>query len=130
MKAILLDTHIFLWWLFDDPGLPGQIRDFVRNTEHEVHVSAASVWEIATKFRLGKLPQAALVAKNVPFWIQRAGFGAMPITAAHAQIAGAWDVAHRDPFDRLLAAQAKLEKMSLASVDEAMTLFPIEVFNG
>ena len=124
---MLLDTHIFLWWLFDDPKLPGGIRRFVKNRNNAVFVSAASVWEIAKKFRLGKLPEAAQVARNVPEWIARAGFEAMPVTAEHAQLAGEWDLPHRDPFDRMLAAQAKLEKMPLASIDSAMQDFLIEI---
>ena len=127
---MLLDTHIFLWWLFDDPKLPPGIKGFVKNRNNAVFVSAASVWEIATKFRLGKLPDAAEVAKNVPEWIVRAGFESMPVTAEHAQLAGAWDLSHRDPFDRMLAAQAKLEKIPLATVDVLLKDFPVEIFSG
>lgn len=130
VTALLLDTHIFLWWLFDDPRLPDQTRDAIKEIQCDVHVSAASVWEVATKFRLGKLPQAASVAKNVPFWIERAGFRELPISATHAQLAGSWAIVHRDPFDRILAAQAKLENLPIASVDDAMTLFPIEVISS
>ncbi len=127
---MLLDTHIFLWWLFDDPKLPGGIRRFVKNRNNAVFVSAASVWEIATKFRLGRLPDAAEVAKNVPEWIIRAGFESMPVTAEHAQLAGEWNLSHRDPFDRMLAAQAKLEKMPLATVDILLKDFPVKIFRG
>jgi len=125
---MLLDTHIFLWWLFDDPKLPTGIRRFVKDKNNTIFVSAASVWEIATKFRLGRLPKAAEVAKNVPEWITRAGFESMPVTAEHAQLAGDWNLSHRDPFDRMLAAQAKLEKMPLATVDILLKGFPVEIF--
>ena len=127
---MLLDTHIFLWWLFDDPNLPPGIRQFIKNRNNPVFVSAASVWEIATKFRLGKLPDAAAVAKNIPEWIVRAGFEAMPVTVVHAQLAGEWHLPHRDPFDRMLAAQAKLEKMPLATVDVLLKDFPVQIFTG
>ena len=127
---MLLDTHIFLWWLFDDPKLPAGIKGFVKDRNNPVFVSAASVWEIATKFRLGKLPEAAQVARNVPEWIVRADFEAMPVTAEYAQIAGAWDLPHRDPFDRMIAAQAKLEKTPLATVDILLMDFPVEIFTG
>jgi len=127
---MLLDTHIFLWWLFDDPKLPTGIKEFVKDRNNAVFVSAASVWEIATKFRLGKLPDAAHVARNVPEWIVRAGFESMPVTAEHAQLAGAWDLPHRDPFDRMLAVQAKLEKIPLATVDILLMDFPVEIFTG
>lgn len=125
---MLLDTHIFLWWLFDDPKLPTGIRKFVKDKNNTIFVSAASVWEIATKFRLGRLPEAAEVAKNVSEWITRAGFESMPVTAEHAQLAGDWNLSHRDPFDRMLAAQAKLEKMPLATVDILLKDFPVEIF--
>ena len=127
---MLLDTHIFLWWLFDDPKLPSGIRRFVKDRNNAVFVSAASVWEIATKFRLGRLPDAAEVAKNVPEWIVRAGLQSIPVTVEHAQLAGAWNLSHRDPFDRMLAAQAKLEKMPLATVDIMLKDFPIDIFTG
>ena len=124
---MLLDTHIFLWWLFDDPKLPSGIRSFVKDRNNAIFVSAASVWEIATKFRLGKLPEASSVATNVPEWIIKAGFKPLDIIPEHAQLAGTWDIPHRDPFDRMLAAQSKLENLPLASIDKAMTLFPIKV---
>jgi PIN domain nuclease of toxin-antitoxin system len=127
---MLLDTHIFLWWLFDDPKLPANVRAYIQDRENPVFVSAASVWEITTKFRLGKLPHAGSVAKNVPMWIRKAGFEPMPITPEHAQLAGEWRVAHRDPFDRMLAAQAHIEKMPLATVDSLLGAFNVDIFNG
>jgi PIN domain nuclease of toxin-antitoxin system len=127
---MLLDTHIFLWWLFDDPKLPANVRAYIQDRENPVFVSAASVWEITTKFRLGKLPHAGSVAKNVPMWIRKAGFEPMPITPEHAQLAGEWRVAHRDPFDRMLAAQAHIEKMPLATVDSLLGAFDVDIFNG
>jgi len=123
---VLLDTHIFLWWLFDDAHLPDGIRHYIEDRNHAVFVSAASVWEIATKYRIGKLPQAEEVAKHTVVWIERAGFQGMPISVEHAQLAGAWDFPHRDPFDRMLAAQSKLENIPLATVDTALFRFSIE----
>jgi len=94
-------------------------------------VSSASVWEITTKFRLGKLSEASCcVAKNVPACIGKAGFQAMTVLPAHAQLAGEGDLPHRDPFDRLLAAHAKLEKVTLATVDMALFDFPIKITTG
>jgi len=124
---MLLDTHIFLWWLFDDARLPVNTREYIQDIDNTVYVSAASVWEISTKFRLGKLPEASSVATNVPYWVEKAGFLALSVTMEHAQLAGSWNVSHRDPFDRMLAAQAKLEKMPLASTDIAMQDFLIEI---
>lgn len=128
--AVLLDTHIFLWWLFDDSHLPESIRDTIKRIDNSIFVSSASVWEITTKFRLGNLPEASSVAKNVPVWIEKAGFQAISVTPEHAQLAGAWEMAHRDPFDRMLAAQAKLERIPLATVDRALSDFPIQIING
>jgi len=124
---MLLDTHIFLWWIFGDPKLPNNMLQFIEDRDHEIFVSAASVWEIATKYRLGKLPQAGKVARCVPTWIELAGFSSLSVSVEHAQLAGAWDVGHRDPFDRMLAAQAKLENMPLATVDKKLPQFPIEI---
>jgi len=123
---MLLDTHIFLWWLFGDSKLPDKIIRFIEDRDHDIFISAASVWEIATKYRLGKLPQAESVAKRVPSWVEQAGFSSLSISVEHAQLAGAWDIAHRDPFDRMLAAQAKLENIPLATVDKVLSRFPIE----
>ena len=125
--TLLLDTHIFLWWLFDDAHLPPEIRTMISNPASTILVSSASVWEIATKYRLGKLPEAEQVAKNVPAWIDRAGFQSLAITPEHAQLAGEWKMVHRDPFDRMLAAQARLEKVTLASVDRGLANFPIQI---
>jgi len=127
---MLLDTHIFLWWLFGDSKLPGKIMRYIEERDHAVFVSAASVWEIATKYRLGKLPQAERVAKRVPSWIEQAGFTSLSISAEHAQLAGSWSIGHRDPFDRMLAAQAKLESIPLATVDKVLQQFPIEIVGG
>lgn len=128
ITSVVLDTHIFLWWLFNDPRLPREIKIVLEDLNNPVYVSAASVWEISTKFRLGKLPEASSVAKNVPLWITKAGFRPLAISPEHAQLAGNWDILHRDPFDRMLAAQAKIEKMPLATVDKVMEIFSIDLF--
>jgi PIN domain nuclease of toxin-antitoxin system len=125
--TLLLDTHIFLWWLFDDPSLPLGIRRHIQEPNNAVLVSAASVWEITTKFRLGKLPQAETVAGNVPSWIDKSGLTALPVSPVHAQLAGEWEMAHRDPFGRMLAAQAKLENVVLATVDKELMKFPVQI---
>ncbi len=127
---MILDTHIFLWWLFDDPQLPLGIKKHIESVDHSIFVSAASVWEITTKFRIGKLPHASEVAADVPGWIVKAGFQPLDITPEHAQLAGSWSMQHRDPFDRMIAAQARLEKLLLASIDKSLTIFPIEVISS
>ncbi len=124
---MLLDTHIFLWWLFDDARLSASLHTQLAVPEQRVLVSAASVWEITTKFRIGKLPQASEVAKDTPAWIIKAGFEPLPILPIHAQLAGSWDIPQRDPFDRMLAAQGRIENLPLASDDPVMELFGIEI---
>ena len=112
---ILLDTHAFLWWLDGDRRLPPRIRTLVGEPANEVLVSAASVWEITTKARLGKLPGATDVAADVPACIESQGFVPLPITVHHAQRAGALAGSHRDPFDRMLIVQAHVEGVPIAS---------------
>jgi PIN domain nuclease of toxin-antitoxin system len=129
MIKMLLDTHIFLWWLFDDPKLSQKTRAIISDFNNPMFVSSASVWEIATKYRLGKLPEASSVAENVPYWIAKAGFKPLSISPEHSQLAGSWDSDHRDPFDRMLAAQAKLEDLDLVSVDKILSSFPIRIIS-
>jgi PIN domain nuclease of toxin-antitoxin system len=112
---LLLDTHALLWWLDGDRRLPGRVRVVLGEPTNEVLVSAASVWEITTKARLGKLPGAADVAADVPACIESQGFVALPITVHHAQRAGALRGPHRDPFDCMLIVQAQAEGVPVAS---------------
>ncbi len=124
---MLLDTHIFLWWLFGENKLSKKVRNLLQDYNNSIFVSSATVWEIATKYRLGKLTDASTVAENVPYWITKAGFKPLSISPDHAQLAGTWDISHRDPFDRMLAAQAKLEDLTLISVDREISVFPIKI---
>ncbi|WP_372719597.1 type II toxin-antitoxin system VapC family toxin [Immundisolibacter sp.] len=124
---MILDTHMFLWWLFDDVRLSVGLRTLLADPTQAVFVSSASVWEIATKHRLGKLPQAGEVAGDVPAWITRAGFAPLPISPQHAQLAGSWQHAHRDPFDRMLVAQARIEALPLATDDAVLASFGVDI---
>lgn len=123
---LLLDTHVFLWWLGDDPSLSAHLRVILADVQNEVFVSSVSAFEIATKFRIGKLPSAALLAQDIGGYIERSGFLELPLTGAHATRAGLLPHPHRDPFDRLLAAQALLEGLALASVDRVFDSMMIE----
>jgi PIN domain nuclease of toxin-antitoxin system len=124
---LLLDTHALLWWLFDDRALSRRARGLLADPHQEVLVSAASAWEIATKHRLGKLPAAAVLVQDIPGWVARAGFSPLPVSLAHAQRAGGFPHAHRDPFDRMLAAQSLLEAVPLLTNDRAFADFAVEV---
>jgi PIN domain nuclease of toxin-antitoxin system len=112
---VLLDTHAFLWWLDGDRRLPARSRAVIRDPGHDVLVSAASVWEITTKARLGRLPGALDVAADVPACIASQGFVPLPITVHHAQRAGVLAGPHRDPFDRMLIVQAQIEGVPIVS---------------
>ena len=116
MRA-LLDTHTFLWWLDGDPLLSNPAFDCIAERASEVLVSAATAWEIATKHRIGKLPEAADVARDVVGCIRGQDFLPLSVSVAHGQRAGALPGHHRDPFDRMLIAQAILENCALISND-------------
>ncbi len=124
---LLLDTHVLLWWLFDDPKLLENARTYISNPHNEILVSSASAWEIATKFRLGKLPEAVEVAQHLPELIRKARMKALSITIEHALLADAFETHHRDPFDRMLAAQSQIENIPLISIDPIFAQFGIEV---
>ncbi len=112
---LLLDTHALIWWLYDDPALSIAARNAIAASDIEVAVSAASAMEVTTKFRIGKLPFAALLAQDFEAIVTRQGFVEMPITVRHARLAGSLQISHNDPFDRLLIAQAQAEDMVLVS---------------
>lgn len=114
---VLLDTHTLLWWLDGDRRLSRSARIHIADTTNVILVSAASAWEITTKHRIGKLPGAAEVAADVAGAVAEQGFVSLDITILHAQRAGRLTGTHRDPFDRMLAAQAQLEDLPLVTDD-------------
>jgi PIN domain nuclease of toxin-antitoxin system len=114
---LLLDTHALLWWLDGDRSLPRKARTAIADDDNVIFVSAASAWEITTKARLGKLPGAGAVAEDVVGSVSSQGFSSLDMTLLHAQRAGRLPGAHRDPFDRMLIAQAQLEDLTLVSND-------------
>lgn len=116
MRA-LLDTHAFLWWIADSARLSGLARDVISDEANDILVSAASAWEIATKYRIGKLPGGEAVALDVAAQIAGQGFGDLVISVAEAERAGRLPGPRRDPFDRMLVAQALLRELPVVSVD-------------
>ena len=112
---VLLDTHTLLWWLDGDERLSPDARSAISETSNVVMVSAASAWEITTKHRLGKLPGAADVARDVAGCVAAQGFQELPITLRDADRAGRLPGPHRDPFDRMLVAQALRADLELVS---------------
>lgn len=113
---LLLDTHALLWWLSEDPALPQTARRLIHRAG-EVMVSAASAWEISTKFRLGRLPTAVDLVGDFEGYLAREQFAGLPVSVEHGMRAGLLPGTHRDPFDRMLAAQAQIEGLALVSND-------------
>ena len=125
--SYLIDTHILLWWLFDDPKLGADCRDIIHNPAHHILVSSVSAWEIATKYRIGKLPEAKELVEQYAQILHQAKFLELAITNAHALRAGSLPIAHRDPFDRMIMAQAELENLPVISYDKAFFTGLIQV---
>lgn len=125
---LLLDTHALLWWWADDPQLPTPVRAALADPSNAVLVSAGSAWEIATKQRIGKLPSWPMPAGGFAALVDADGFRQLPVSPAHAWEAGQLDWTHRDPFDRLLAAQAQLEGLTLVTRDPVFAQRSITTF--
>jgi len=119
---VLLDAHALLWWLADDPTLSRQARSVIADPTNDVLVSAATIWEIQIKRAIGKLvaPDGVLAA------IETAGFLGLPITLADADEAGRLAPHHRDPFDRMLVAQAQRLEAVIATRDTAFAAYDVE----
>lgn len=124
---LLLDTHTFLWWVTDDPQLSTTARTAIADEGNAVLLSAATAWEMATKHRLGKLGSAAEAVDRYAELIQADGFEHLAIDHRHALKAGSYPQAHRDPFDRMLAAQCELDRLTLLTRDAAFEAFDIDV---
>ncbi len=129
MKArYLLDTHTFAWAVGDPSLLSETARTLLRDPRNDLLISAATSWEMSIKHHLGKWPEVS------PFFDEALYTGflttlratELPIRHAHARLAGQWNLAHRDPFDRMLAAQAVLEGVAILSRDEALDAFPLQ----
>lgn len=120
---LLLDTHILLWWLSDDPLLPASARGAISSPDNEVMVSAAAIWEIAIKKAVGRLdaPDDLLEV------LTASDFETLEITASHALLAGGLAPHHSDPFDRMMIAQARAENLTLVSVDEHFPQYDVEL---
>jgi len=121
---LLLDTHALLWTLLEPDRIPAATLTRIRDVGAQLLVSPASAWEIGTKYRLGKLDDAQAVVHGYPDHLARLRADELPITSRHALIAGmlTWD--HRDPFDRMIAAQCMVESIPLVTADSALAAFP------
>ncbi len=112
---VLLDTHALLWWLAGDKQMSATGRWIIEDEENAVFVSAASAWEVSTKHRLGKLPRAGPLSTDFAGVVAAQGFLELPIGIEDGQHAGQLAGGHRDPFDRMLIAQAKRNDLALIS---------------
>ncbi len=122
---LLLDTHTVLWWFFDSPQLSAAAQAAIADPVNLVAARAASAWEVASKYRLGKLPEAQAAVVRWQEMLAVDGFVHAMIGTAHGLRAGAYDSVHRDPFDRVLAAQAELDDYVIVTSDTAFASFPV-----
>ncbi len=128
--SYLIDTHVLLWWVFDDPKLCEISRQILKDPAHKIYVSSASAWEISTKYRIGKMPEAKQLLSNYEMLLDKMGFNQLSVTTTHALRAGQLQIEHRDPFDRMLMAQAELESIPIITYDKAFRQDFIDVIPG
>jgi PIN domain nuclease of toxin-antitoxin system len=112
---LLLDTHALIWWMTDSSSLPDSVRRLMLEKQNTIVVSAASAWEMATKVRLGRLPAASDITRNFQEYLAQSGFEILPVSALHGIRAGLLPGPQRDPFDRMLIAQAQAEDLTIVS---------------
>ena len=117
--SLILDTHVFFWWITDDPRLESRHREAITNSSNVIHVSAVSGWEIGIKVKLGKWPEAAVLLPDLTSKVRAEGFFTLDLTLSQSEAAGALELGHKDQFDRLIAAQSLELQWTVATVDTA-----------
>ena len=130
MVRCLLDTHTLAWWLMDSPKLPVTVRSLLEDADNAVFVSVVSAYEMSLKHHRGRWPDVGPLVGAFDEVVASEGFSLLPLSARHAIRAGAYGREHRDPFDRMLAAQAAVEGLVLVSMDGGMTGMGAEVVWG
>ena len=125
--SFILDTHVFFWWITDRCPTGSEASASDRSRSEIIYVSAISGWEIGIKVKLGKWPEAAVLLPGLSEKVRDEGFEVLDLTLAQAERAGRLDLVHKDPFDRLLAAQSLVLGLPIATVDPAMSLFGCSV---
>lgn len=123
---LLLDTHALLWSVLDDPHLSPAARTAIASPDSEILISAVSIFEITLKHQLGKLGQAAPFARHHQQMMAGLEWSALPVLLDHASLAGSMDISHKDPFDRLLIAQARIERVPIVSNEKLFDAFGVE----
>jgi len=124
---VVLDTHAFLWWITDDDRLSAHARSIIVNRENELYLSAATGWEIAIKAKLGRIHLPGRVDSFIAKQLELNDIFSLPIHMSHALNVYNLPNYHRDPFDRLIIAQAQLEKMSILTMDPQMARYGVKV---
>jgi PIN domain nuclease of toxin-antitoxin system len=124
--SVLLDSHALLWWLDDDKRLSARARSTIARPASTVLVSAASIWELAIKVALGKLGDPTGAIPRLPAILPERGFTELPVTALHAVHAAGLPRIHRDPFDRMLVAQATIEGASIITDDPVLRKYGVK----
>ena len=124
---ILLDSHAYFWWTTDDAQLSPAARTAIEDAQSEVYVSAVVAWEISNKVRSGKWPEAQVLVELFFETLRRYEFMPLPVTLEHAHLAGTMGGRHRDPFDRMLAAQSQIENVPLVTADPVFSAFGTRV---
>jgi len=124
---LLLDTHVFLWYISADTRLSAEVRDAIRDPANEVHLSAASIWEAVIKFALGKLPLPVPPAEFLPAQRQAHRIQDLPVDEGAMPHLAKLPSLHRDPFDRMLVAQSLQHGLMLASDDDQVRQYPVPV---
>jgi PIN domain nuclease of toxin-antitoxin system len=122
---LLVDTHVWLWMVTGDERLTDDVRATLEAPGSEVYLSAAAVWELAIKAAAGKLKYSGSPAVQIPIHVQRSGVLPLPVTIDHAIAAADLPPHHRDPFDRMMVAQARLEEMTLATADRRLAAYGV-----
>jgi len=122
MRRLLLDTHVLLWWLCDDENLGDQATQLIADARNEIFISAATTWEISIKKNMGLLE----APDDMDRIVEDEGFSKLPISLFHSEKAGGLPEIHRDPFDRMLIAQAQAEGLEIMTVDPEIPRYGIK----
>lgn len=128
--SVLLDTQVFLWLLTRPERLGPKTLSFLEDDRNEMFLFAASSWEIAIKYRLGRLPLPEAPGLYIPDRMRRSGVEALPIAHSHALVVASLEDHHRDPFDRILVAQAQVEGLSLVSADPILARYGVPLIDA
>lgn len=124
--TLLLDTHVFVWWLLGDKRIRPRLREMIEQNQGETHVSAISAYEMSQKYRLGKWPEVAPFMEGFERLAAAANLSILYVTPLHAIRAGLIPGAHRDPFDRMMVAQAMVEGLRIVSSDKGLKMLGAE----